>query len=108
MRHFVVVLLGVILLTSCATFQEPKTLSHIKTNLDCIEYKEGINWGQISGRFGTPDVAPLPEPGTDLSRNTRIYKDKVIIFYTERQEVKEGERVRFHEAISKIELCKEK
>ncbi|MDP2753225.1 MAG: hypothetical protein Q8P40_02410 [Nitrospirota bacterium] len=107
MKHFVIVLLGVILLTSCATFQE-QTLSQVKANLDCIEYKEGINWGQISGRFGTPDVAPLPEPGMDLSRNTRIYKDKVIIFYTERQEVKEGERVRFHEVISKIELCKEK
>lgn len=31
-----------------------------------------------------------------------------IIFYTDRQEVKEGEKVRFHEVVNKIEVCKEK
>ncbi len=107
MKHFVIVLLGVILLTSCATFQE-RTLSQVKEDLDCIKYKEGINWGQISEKFSDPDIAPLPEHGTDLIRNTRVYKDKVIIFYTEMQEVKEMEKVRFYEVVTNIEVCKEK
>jgi hypothetical protein len=41
-----------------------------------------------------------------LSKNVRIYKDKIIIFYTERQEVEEGGKVRFKEIVSKIEICK--
>lgn len=108
MRRFVIFSFIAIFLTSCATLQNPKTLGQVKADLDCIEYKEGVVWKQISEKFGTPDIAPLPEPGQDLSRNTRVYKDRVIIFYTERQEVKEGEKIRFHEVVTKVEVCKEK
>lgn len=88
-----------------ATFQEQKTLSQVKANLDCIEYKEGISWKQISEKLNSPDIAPIPEPD-NLSKNTRIYSDKTIIFYTELKEVKKGSKVRFYEIVNKIELCK--
>jgi hypothetical protein len=108
MKRFTIFLFIAIALTSCATLQNPATLGHVKEDLDCIRYEKGLDWKQISEKFGNPDIVPLPEPGTDLSKNTRIYKDKVIIFYIERQEVKEGEKVRFHEVLTDIELCKEK
>jgi len=108
MRYFTALFVVAIALTSCTTLQKPKTLDQAKAGLDCIEYKEGIGWGQISEKFGNPDITPLPETGTDLSRNARGYNDMTIIFYTERKEQKEGEKVRFHEVVTKIEVCKKK
>ena len=108
MRCLAIFFITTIFLTSCATIQKPKTLDQVRTGLDCIEYKEGIDWKQIAEKFGNPDIAPLPEPGTDLSSNTRVYENKTIIFYTETQEVTEGGKVRFQEAVTKIEVCKEK
>jgi hypothetical protein len=58
--------------------------------------------------MGSPDIAPIPEPGTDLSKNARIYKDETIIFYTEMREVKEEGKVRFQEVVTNIEICKKK
>lgn len=106
MKHFVTFFILLIALTSCAFFQRTETLDKVKGGLDCIEYKDKIAWKVISEKFGAPNISPIPEPGTDLSKNVRIYKDKIIIFYTERQEVEEGEKVRFKEIVSKIEICK--
>ncbi len=97
-----------IVFTSCAYFQHPKTLGQVKADLDCIPYDKGIGWKQIFQKFGGPDFAPLPEPGSDLSRNTRAYKDTWIILYIESQEVKEGGKVRFQEVVTDIEICKKK
>lgn len=97
-----------IYLTSCATFQKPVTPDEIRAKLDCLEYKEGISWKNTAEKFGKPDFVPLPEPGTDLSKYVRGYKDKVIIFHVERQEFKEDGKTRFHEVITRIEVCKEK
>ena len=108
MRRFASFFVIAIVLTSCAALQKPKTLDQAKAGLNCIEYKEGIEWKKIAEKLGPPDIAPLPEAGTDLSKNARVYKNKIIIFYTERQEVKEGEKVRFREVITKLEVCKEK
>ncbi len=109
MRRFAIFFVIVITLTSCTILQKPpKTLEQVKAGLDCIEYKEGMDWNQISDKFSTPPITPLPEPGTDLSKNARGYKNMTIIFYTERREVKVGEKVRFHEVVNKIEVCKEK
>lgn len=108
MRCLAIFFITTIFLTSCATIQKPKTLDQVRADLDCIEYKEGIDWKQIPQKIGSPDIAPLPEPGTDLSSNTRVYENKIIIFYIERQEVKEEGKVRFQEAVTKIEVCKEK
>jgi len=109
MKHFTIFFAIAILLTSCANVTAgSQTLSQVKAELNCIEYTKGIDWKQISERFGTPDKTPLPEPGSDLKENTRLYKDKIIIFHTEIQEVKEGDRVRFYEVVIKIEVCREK
>jgi len=107
MKHFTIFFAIAILLTSCYNATAgSQTLGQVKADLNCIEYIKGIDWKQISEKFGTPDIAPLPEPGTDLKENTRLYKDKIIIFYTEIQEVKEGDSIRFHEVVTKIEVCK--
>lgn len=110
MRRFAIFFVIVITLTSCTIIQkQPKTLDQVKVGLDCIEYREGMDWNQISDTFGIPPITPLPEPDTDLSKNARGYnKDMTIFFYTERRKVKEGEKVRFHEVVNKIEICKEK
>lgn len=106
MKSFFGFFILAIVLASCAATIQSGKLDEVKAGMNCVEYKEGLAWKEIKEKMGTPDIAPLPEPGTDLSKNTRIYKDKIIIFYTERQEVEEGGKVRFKEIVSKIEICK--
>jgi hypothetical protein len=108
MKRFAVFLILSVSLVSCASFQKPKTLGEAKADLDCTEYRDGEEWKQISGKFGTPDLVPLPEPGAGLTKNSRAYSNMVIFFYTEVREVREGERVRFHEVITSIDVCKKK
>ena len=108
MKRYVILFIIIIGLSSCTTLQQPKTLSQIKSELDCIQYKEGMSWNQVSQVMSPPDIAPIPEPGTDLSKNTRIYKDKIIIFYIEMKEVKEEGKVRFQEVVTNVEFCKKK
>jgi hypothetical protein len=93
---------------SCTTLRQPKTLGQIKSELDCVQYKEEMSWNQASQMMGPPDIAPIPEPGTDLSKNTRIYRDKTIIFYIDMREVKEEGTVRFQEVVTNVEFCKKK
>jgi hypothetical protein len=107
-KRYVILFIIIIGLSSCTTLQQPKTLSQIKSELDCIQYKEGMSWNQVSQVMSPPDIAPIPEPGTDLSKNTRIYKDKIIIFYIEMKEVEEEGKVRFQEVVTNIEFCKKK
>jgi hypothetical protein len=107
-KRVTILIIIVFTLGSCTTFQKPATLSQVKSGLDCIQYKEGMSWNQISQVMGSPDIAPMPEPGTDLSKNARIYKGKVIIFNTSMKEVKEEGKVRFREVVNSIEFCKRK
>src|SRR4030042_5406653 len=107
MYRIVICLAITISLMACSTISGQETLSGIKTELECIEYKDGVTWEQISEKFGAPNIAPLPEPGTGLGKNSRIYKNTVTIFYTDLREIKEGEKVRFHEVVTNIEVCKE-
>ena len=108
MRRLAVLFVIIIVLSSCTTLQKPTTLGQIKSALDCIQYKEGMSWNQVSQGMGPPDIAPIPEPGTDLSKNTRIYEGKIIIFQIEMKEVKEEGKVRFQEVVTNIEFCKKK
>ena len=108
MKRLAIFFLITIFITSCSYVQHPKTLSQVKADLDCIRYEKGLDWKQISEKFGVPDIAPLPEPGTSLGNNSRIYKNTVTIFYTDLREIKEGEKVRFHEVVTNIEVCREK
>ncbi len=108
MKRLTLLFVIVIVLSSCTTLQKPTTLSQVKSGLNCLQYKEGMGWDQVSQVMGSPDIAPIPEPGTDLSKNARISKDKMIIFYTEMREVKEEGKVRFQVVVTNIEFCQKK
>lgn len=108
MRYLTLMLIASFGLASCAAWQKPKTLEQAKANLICVEYANGIAWAKIRERLGAVDVAPLPEPGTNLQSNTRVYRNKVIIFSVENTEVQEDGRTRFREIANKIEVCTEK
>ena len=103
MKKIAALLFVVILIAACAA---PQTLGQAKENLTCIECKEGMDWQAIAGAFGEPNVAPLPQAGTKLSENTRIYKNMSVIFYTKSQEFREEGKLRFKEVVYKIEVCK--
>jgi len=108
MRRLTILFVIVMALSSCTTLQQPTTLGQVKSALDCITCKEGMSWSQLSQVIGPPDIAPIPEPGTDLSKNTRVYRDKTVIFYIEMKEVKEDGKVRFHEVVTGMDVCKKK
>jgi hypothetical protein len=108
MRRLSILFIIVIVLSSCTTFQKPTTLGQVKSTLICITYKEGMSWNQVSQAIGPPDIAPIPEPGPDLSKNIRVYKDKIIIFYTGIRDVIEEGKVRPQEFVTNLEICKEK
>jgi hypothetical protein len=107
MKRYLLLYVVTIFLTSCSGHQN-KTLPEIKANLDCVEYTEGITWMQITQNFGKPDAAPFPEPGLNLQSNSRIYEDVIVIITTKNSEIKTGDKVRFHEVVTGIELCKKK
>ncbi|MEW6584512.1 MAG: hypothetical protein AB1442_02755 [Nitrospirota bacterium] len=108
MRCFTHCLFLSIFLASCSFIQKPDTLEGVKADLICIEYKEGSDWKVISKTFGAPDIHPIPQPSSNLSANTRGYKDKILLFFTERKEVTEGDKIRFREVVTKVELCRKK
>ena len=66
-----------------------------------------MQWDQVEKRFGRPDEAPIPAPGS-LFRNTRVYKDKIVVFYVDTKETIEAGRSKFIEVVKKVELCKKK
>lgn len=108
MRRAMPTFLAFLVLSSCAMFQKPKTLEEVKANLVCVEYVDGTEWGQILERLGAVDVAPLPEPGSNLQTNTRVYKDKWVFFSVENREFQQDGKTRFREVANRIEVCREK
>jgi hypothetical protein len=94
--------------TSCAYLQEPRTLAEVKKDWDCLRYEKGAAWNQVASALAEPDIAPLPEPGSDMSRNVRLFTGTAAIFYLERQEVEEGGKTRFREVVTGLDLCKRK
>ena len=108
MRRVMPVLLASLVLSSCAMFQKPTTLEQVKADLVCVEYADGMTWGEIHERLGDADLIPLPEPGSNLQTNTRVYKNKWVIFTVENREFKQDGKTRFREIANKIEVCREK
>jgi hypothetical protein len=106
MRSAIVLLLAFSLM-SCVS-PNSQTLTELKMNLKCIEMQNGLLWADISREFGTADILPLPEAGTNLGKNARGYRDEIVIFYTDLKEVKEGEKTRFNEVVYKTEICRKK
>jgi len=105
MKRFSAILIVILVLSSCALFPSPQPLEQVKGAAPCLEYVQGIPWSEVSGKIGPPEVAPLPEPGSSLSKNSRVYRNMTVIFYTEAQEVQEGGKTRFKEVVYKIEIC---
>jgi hypothetical protein len=87
-------------------WQTPRavTLEDVKANRNCIEYQGQLGWQKVEDTLGEPAVFPRPEPGK-LSDNTRVYKNATVIFYVTREKRGEGNTVRFHEVVQKIEIC---
>ena len=108
MRRLALIIFMAIVPLSCNAFQNNITISQVKQNLNCLEFREGIQWKEAVAKIGEPDIAPFPEPGTDLSVNTRVYNNITIIFHTKRQEFKEEGKTRFMEVVDRIEVCRTK
>jgi hypothetical protein len=108
MKYYATFFVLAFFLASCASIQGTKTLGQLKEDLVCIKYEKGIPWKQFPEKFGNPDDAPIPEPGKGLGSNARAYRKTILILYTENQEIKEGEKIRFHEVVNDIEVCKRK
>lgn len=108
MRRHVVLFVAIILLSSCIALAAPRSVEEVKESSTCLEYHGGMGWLEIANTFGEPDIAPKPEPGTDLSMNARGYQDLTVIFYTKRKRVNEDGKIRFKEVVYKIEICKRK
>ena len=106
--HFVVCFVFCISLSSCSIIQKIDTIEEVKAGLYCIEYQEGMEWNAIFRGLGEPDIHPMPQPGNDLSVNSRGYRGKTLLFLTKRREVKEGDKVRFREIVTKVEFCRKK
>ena len=104
MKRWLALFLLLTLVTSCPG---GTVLSGVEGESTCVEYHEGMSWDEVSAKFGTPDIAPQPEPGTDLSQNSRGYNAMTVIFYTKRQPINEDGKIRFKEVIYKIDLCKQ-
>lgn len=105
MRRHAVLFVVILLLTSCIALAAPMSVGEVKESLTCLEYREGMGWLEIAKTLGEPDISPKPEPG-DLNKNTRIYQEMTMIFYTRRQQIKEGDKLRFVEVVYKVEICK--
>ena len=101
-------LLVALLVPSCAHIPPSQTLEEMKAGYLCLRYEDGMEWKQIQEAFRDPDMVPLPGPGGDLSRNSRGYARTAVIFYVETKEVQDGERVRFREMVTHMDLCKKK
>lgn len=102
MRRLSVLLLLVLLVTSCAN---QMALSPVKERGSCLEYQAGMDWDQVANKLGPPGTFPKPGAGTDLSQNARGYSDMVVTFHTKREQVNENGKIRFKEVVYKIEVC---
>ena len=109
MKYWAITLLaGAWALSSCVWLPPPKTLPGIKEGLNCIPYEKGMPWQQIAETLKAPDIYPLPEPGTGLGRNARVFTRPLLILYVENEEFQEGEKTRFREVARGLEICAEK
>jgi hypothetical protein len=105
MRRWWALLLLLAMVTSCPG----QTMLRESTGkTPCVEYHQDMSWNRVAAQFGTPDLLPRPEPGTELSQNARGYRDMTVIFYTKRQQINEAGKIRFEEVIYKVEICKTK
>ncbi len=100
-----VILVLIFMVSSCIFLPKDRTIDDLMANLSCIEYTSEIRWADVTKILGEPDIYPLPSKGEPLSRNTRFYKNKSVIFYIDLKELKVGDRTRYEEVVTKAVIC---
>ena len=106
MKRLILFSIVMLATAACASFSGPETLGQFKNNLHCIEYTQDMPWDEIKDSLGSPGATPMPEPGSGLSQNARVYKGTSVVFYTKLQKVEQDGKTRFKEVVYKIEVCK--
>jgi len=108
MKRFYLLILILPFIITCASSSNSQTLSQAKENLSCMEYIGDIPWEKVKQALGEASIPVLPEPGTDLFQNARGYTNLKVFFHTTRKNLEEAGRIRPHEVVYKVEICKEK
>jgi len=106
MKRLILFIIFILALPACSSFSEPETLGNLKENLNCIEYEKDMQWNEIKESFGSPTNTPIPNADSELSLNTRVYKNMSVIFYTKLQKLEQDGKTRFKEVVYKVEVCK--
>lgn len=94
-------------LSGCAGLDKTVNLEEYKADRDCFVYEGEMAWKDVEEAFGEPDQLPLPS-GESLSKNARIYENKILIFYTEQKRIKIQGKIRYPEVVTKLEICTKK
>jgi len=102
---FVFIVLTV--LSGCAGLDKTVNVEEYKADCECLVYPGEMVWKDVEDALGEPDQFPLPS-GERLSKNTRIYENKILIFYTEPKRIKIQGKIRFLEVVTKVEICTKK
>lgn len=102
-----VVSIVLVVLSGCAGLNKTVKLEEYKADHDCFVYEGEMVWKDVEEAFGEPDRFPLPS-AESLSKNTRIYEDKILIFYTEQKRIKIQGKIRYPEVVTKLEICTKK
>jgi hypothetical protein len=110
MRLFTITLLvfAAMVLTSCVTTSDLSRLDETKAKMNCISYKEGMDWQDVKNKLDMPQITPIPEEDSNLNQNLRIYRKSYAIFYTDLKETEEEGNVRFKEIVTSVEICRDK
>jgi hypothetical protein len=101
------IIVSTITLISCVSTGDSSRLSEVKAELYCIGYKEGVDWQQIRGALGDAQINPIPQKGSE-TKNSRIYTENRVIFYTDLKRLDEGGRTSYKEVVTGIDICKKK
>ncbi len=104
---FIVAALAVFL-AGCAHCASDMRVGEIKAGLSCITFSGDLNWKQVADALGEPDCFPRPEPDSGLTANTRVYERALVLFSTDLKEVQEGDKTRFVEVVTGVEVCRPK
>jgi hypothetical protein len=105
---FFIIAVMALLLSGCVHCTSDMRVGEIKAGLSCVTYRGDLGWKQVAEMLGEPDCFPRPEPGSQLTANTRVYQRALVLFSTGLKEVQEGDKTRFVEAVTGLEVCRQR
>ena len=108
-RLAAVFVITAMLTCSCASLlTETRSLSKVKADLVCVPYEKGMRWDTVYGELSQdPDIISPLEQGID-SKYARGYKKITVILNVEKQQVQEGNKFRYPEIVTGLEVCRKK